>query len=280
MPLSLAPLCKCGTVTGRYVSQSHPRLNSIKESTKTYGSGASDMIRVLCAMTLLPWFIPSLIWSLTETGLQAETSEPQRAPWGGLLSYRGYECLPQTNLLQSTGHIVKVETDCSHRTIKNQTSVYFSDNQNSDMLRLKGAGKFLQPKSHAAILAFIRDNAGKQLYPRPSSPTLAPSCHKRQVICLSGQGCFEGMRVQVFCCLWRLWRKAERTSWSCLIKALTGPDYMSQPGGGVCVSFLRWRKSIWWERRGRACRRQFLYGRQHTPCQADTTTTTPSPPHC
>lgn len=60
----------------------------------------------------------------------------------------------------------------------------------------------------------------------------------------------KGMRVQVSYCLWGLWRKAQRTSWSCLIKALTGPDYMSQPGGGVCVSFLRWRKSIWWERGG------------------------------
>lgn len=58
------------------------------------------------------------------------------------------------------------------------------------------------------------------------------------------------MHVQVSCCLWGLWRKAQHTSWSCLIKALTGPDYMSQPGGGVCVSFLRWRKSIWWERGG------------------------------
>lgn len=76
------------------------------------------------------------------------------------------------------------------------------------------------------------------------------SCHKRQVICLLGRGCVEGMRVQVSSCLWGLWRKAQDTSWSCLIKALTGPDYMSEPGGGVCVSFLHWRKSIWWERGG------------------------------
>lgn len=79
-----ASLSKCGSVTGRYVSQSHPGLNSIKESTKTYGSGASDMIRVLCTTTPPLWFIPSLIWSLAVTGLQAETTEPRRAPSGGL----------------------------------------------------------------------------------------------------------------------------------------------------------------------------------------------------
>lgn len=58
-------ISKWGTVAGRYVSPSHPRLNSIKESTKTYGSGASDMIRVFCTRTPQLWFIPSFIWSLT-----------------------------------------------------------------------------------------------------------------------------------------------------------------------------------------------------------------------
>ncbi len=63
--LFLASLSKCSSVTGRYVSQSHPGLNSIKESTKTYASEASDMIRVLCTTMLPHWFIPSLIWSVT-----------------------------------------------------------------------------------------------------------------------------------------------------------------------------------------------------------------------
>ena len=47
--LLLASLSKCASVTGRYVSQSHPGLNSIKESTETYGSGGSYMIRVRCS---------------------------------------------------------------------------------------------------------------------------------------------------------------------------------------------------------------------------------------
>lgn len=45
----LASLSKCASVTGRYVSQSHPGLNSIKESTETYGSGGSYMISVRCS---------------------------------------------------------------------------------------------------------------------------------------------------------------------------------------------------------------------------------------
>jgi hypothetical protein len=43
---------------------------------------------------------------------------------------------------------------------------------------------------------------------------------------------------------------AWHTSWSCLIKALARPGYMSQPGGSVWLSFQRRRKLIRWERGG------------------------------
>ena len=43
---------------GRYVRQSHPtRLNSIKESTKTYGSEACDMIREPALIHALPYLV-------------------------------------------------------------------------------------------------------------------------------------------------------------------------------------------------------------------------------
>lgn len=83
--------------------------------------------------------------------------------------------------------------------------------------------------------------------PPPPPPGRAAIKDRRYA---SWDGDVEGMCVQVSCCLWGLWRKAPHTSWSRMIKALTGPDYMSQPGGGVRVSFLRRRKSIRWERGG------------------------------
>lgn len=73
--------------------------------------------------------------------------------------------------------------------------------------------KILQTEGHAAILVFNQDNAEEQPYPGPPPLLiLEQSCHKRQVIRLLGQGCVEGMRVQVSCRLWGLWRKAQRTS--------------------------------------------------------------------
>lgn len=64
-------------------------LGSIQlKRVQRHGSGASDMIRVLCTTTLLLWFIPSLIWTLTTQGPSilegVETTEPRRAPKGVL----------------------------------------------------------------------------------------------------------------------------------------------------------------------------------------------------
>lgn len=74
-------------------------------------------------------------------------------------------------------------------------------------------------------------------------------------------------------------RKAQRSTGSCLIKALTGPDYMSEPGGGVRVSFLRWRKSIWWERGGAVPGGvSFCMNANNTPCRGTPPPFSLSPP--
>lgn len=62
-----------------------------------------------------------------------------------------------------------------------------------------------------------------------------------------------------------------------------GPDrprlYVSAWRRCLCLIPALKKVDLVGKRRGHACRRQFLYGRQHTPCWADTTTTTPHSPH-
>lgn len=163
---------KCVSVTGRYVSQSHPGLNSIKESTKTYGSGARDMIRLLCTTTLLLWFIPSFIWSLTVMGWNNWAKEGSLR-WAAVSS-RGYKKACWTHLWQSTGHIVIIVAMETRRSDKTSTkSVFskqgFSVDQHSDILRLRGSRESSKPKamllSSFSIRTMQRSNCTPALPP-------------------------------------------------------------------------------------------------------------------
>lgn len=97
---NIHPNCSCSLPRSLSTAQSLKGISanlipgSIQlKRVQRHGSGASDMIRVLCTTTLLLWFIPSLIWTLTTQGPSSlegvETTEPRRAPKGGLQCPQG-----------------------------------------------------------------------------------------------------------------------------------------------------------------------------------------------
>lgn len=70
---------KCVSVRRRHVRQSHPQLNSIKESTKTYGLEGNDMIRIVRAWM---WLLGlTLRWAGNRKALLVEMLFP--GGWGG-----------------------------------------------------------------------------------------------------------------------------------------------------------------------------------------------------
>lgn len=96
---------------------------------------------------------------------------------------------------------------------------------------------------------------------------LESSCHKRQVICLLGQGCVErnvcaGILLPV--------GTVEKGPVHQLILFDKGPDrprlYVSAWRRCLCLIPALKKVDLVGKRRGRACRRQFLYGCQYTPC--------------
>ncbi len=114
-----ASLPKCGSVTGRYVSQSHPGLNSIKESTKTYGSGRVIWLES-CAQRRRSFDSYPLLSGRSQWRVfKLKQLSQGGLPWVGCSILKGLFEASRTNLSQSTGHIViisSVRTDCSHKT--------------------------------------------------------------------------------------------------------------------------------------------------------------------
>ena len=155
------------------------------------------MIRVLCTTTLQLWFIPSLSWALTSQRLLLQ--------WATVCSrglWKAYWAIAH-NQHVTLSLSLPWKTHCSHkktkRGIRYWSAIWHFETQ--------GIRKIFQTNSHGAFLVSVSTIQWSNCTPAIPPPAKL-SCHKRQVIRLLGQGCVEGMRVQVSRCPWGLWRKA------------------------------------------------------------------------